>query len=368
MQGWFKLHRELFETDLWHDVSTLRLFLYLLSQATHKEGIKTNGIELKRGQYIRSYRKLADDLSYKEGRGYKKYSLSTIKSCVNKLIDSERVNVKETEVGTLFTIVNYAKYQDIDEGNKRTPNGLIDKARTGDENEGVWSETPNAIEQITPETLNVKRTELGTEPTADKPFRYKGLRVGGKVSPNTLNGEVRTNAELTPNEVRTNSEQEQELKNLRIKELKDTTTTTTENPVQFFERLLCRLSEMQVQKLYAWQDDFDGQAEIINEAIRIADDKNKRFFGFVEYLLKEWANNNLKTIDRVRAYEQEKFNKAKVKPYQRKGTVRTEMLPEWFEESKQPKQEKKAVPEDDIARKKAELNEKLKKLRSGTES
>ncbi|MFE4523979.1 DnaD domain-containing protein [Cytobacillus firmus] len=306
MQGWFKLHRELFETDLWHDVSTFRLFLYLISQASHKDGIKIKGIELKRGQYIRSYRKLADDLSYKEGRGYKKYSLSTIKSCVNKLIESERVNVNETEVGTLFTIVNYAKYQEL-EGHKEE-------------------------------------------------------------SPNTQNGEVRTNVELTPNEVRTKSEQEQELKNLRIKECKEDTTTTApvENPIQLFEKLLCRLSEMQVQKLYAWQDDFDGQSEIINEAIRIADDKNKRFFGFVEYLLKEWANNNLKTIDRVRAYEQEKFNKAKIKPYQRKGTVRTEMLPEWFEESKQPKQEKKAMPEDDLARKKAELNEKLKKLKSGS--
>ncbi|EFV74460.1 hypothetical protein HMPREF1013_05340 [Bacillus sp. 2_A_57_CT2] len=304
MQGWFKLHRELFETDLWHDVSTFRLFLYLISQASHKDGIKTKGIELKRGQYIRSYRKLAEDLSYKEGRGYKKYSLSTIKSCVNKLIESERVNVKETEVGTLFTIVNYAKYQEV---------------------EGEKGE-----------------------------------------SPNTQNGEVRTNSELTPNEVRTNSEQEQELKNLRIKELKDSTTTTMENPVQLFEKLLCRLSPNQMEKLYQWQDDFSGQVEIINEAIRIADDKNKRFFGFVEFLLKEWVNNKLDSLDRVKAYEQEKFNKAKIKPYPRKGAVRTEMLPDWFDESKQPKQEKRAMPEDDLARKKAELNEKLKKLKSGS--
>nr|WP_276569611.1 DnaD domain protein [Cytobacillus firmus] len=139
-----------------------------------------------------------------------------------------------------------------------------------------------------------------------------------------------------------------------------------ENPVQLFEKLLCRLSPNQMEKLYQWQDDFSGQAEIINEAIRIADDKNKRFFGFVEFLLKEWANNKLDSLDRVKAYEQEKFNKAKIKPYPRKGVVRTEMLPEWFDESNQPKQEKRAMPEDDLARKKAELNEKLKKLKSGS--
>ncbi|PAE20534.1 hypothetical protein CHH80_11010 [Bacillus sp. 7504-2] len=302
MQGWFKLHRELFDTDLWHDVSTFRLFLYLISQASHKDGVKIKGIELKRGQYIRSYRKLADDLSYKEGRGYKKYSLSTIKSCVNKLIESERVNVNETEVGTLFTIINYAKYQDLD----------------GEEKE----------------------------------------------SPNTKNNEVRTNAELTPNEVRTNSEQEQELKNVRIKELKDT-TTTSENPILLFEKLLCRLSENQMQSIYKWQDDFNGQAEIINEAIMIADNKNKRYFGFVEFLLKEWANNNLKTLDRVRAYEQEKFNKLKPAiPRFGKTSIRTEQLPGWFEENEnKPNNVTPLHPEETEARRKA-LEERLKKYKN----
>ncbi|MGN7403498.1 DnaD domain protein [Cytobacillus praedii] len=302
MQGWFKLHRELFETDLWHDVSTFRLFLYLISQASHKDGIKTKGIELKRGQYIRSYRKLADDLSFKEGRGYKKYSLSTIKSCVNKLIESERVNVHETEVGTLFTIVNYAKYQELED-------------------------------------------EEGE-------------------SPNAKNEKVRTNTELTPNEVRTNSEQEQELKNLRIKELKDTTTTTAENPVQLFEKLLCRLSPNQSHSLFQWVDDFEGKTEIVNEAITIADNKNKRYYGFVEYLLKEWANNKLTSLDRVKAYEQEKFNKAKGKSYPRKGMIRTEMLPKWFDEEKQ-KPEKPKQLSDDISRKRVELQETLKKLKTG---
>lgn len=100
------------------------------------------------------------------------------------------------------------------------------------------------------------------------------------------------------------------------------TTTTTENPVQLFEKLLCRLSPNQMETLYRWQDDFNGQSEIINEAIKIADNKNKRYFGFVEYLLKEWSSNNLTTLDRVLAYEKEKFRKednngAKVSQYRR---------------------------------------------------
>ncbi|MCM3404936.1 DnaD domain protein [Cytobacillus oceanisediminis] len=304
MQGWIKLHRKILDNEIWHDVTTFRLFTLLLLQAVHKDGVKVKGIELKRGQYLRSYSKLAEDLEYKEKRGYKKVSKSTVLRSVKKLVEEGMVAVSETDYGTLFTILKYHEYQGFDDDNET----LI-------------------------ETVN--------EPLSER----------------------------NRNVIETLSKQEQELKNLRIKECKeDTTTPAVENPIQLFEKLLCRLSLNQSHSLYQWVDDFGGETEIINEAITIADNKNKRYFGFVEYLLKEWANNNLDSLDRVRAFEQEKFNKAKIKPYPRKGAVRTEMLPEWFDESNQPKQEKKALPEDDIARKKAELKEKLKKLRSGTES
>lgn len=112
MEGWISLHRKIYESDLWNDVTTFRLFIYLLLHASHKDGIKINGIELQRGQWIRSTRKLAEDLSYKEGRGLKKYSTKTINKCIHKLVDAKRVSIEETEVGTLFTILNYALYQD----------------------------------------------------------------------------------------------------------------------------------------------------------------------------------------------------------------------------------------------------------------
>jgi DnaD/phage-associated family protein len=91
-----------------------------------------------------------------------------------------------------------------------------------------------------------------------------------------------------------------------------TTTTETLNPVVHFENLLCRLSPRQAENLYQWVDDFNGQTDIIIEAINIADDKNKRTYAFVEYLLREWANNRLDSLDRVRAYEQEKFNRQRL--------------------------------------------------------
>jgi phage replication O-like protein O len=154
----------------------------------------------------------------------------------------------------------------------------------------------------------------------------------------------------------------QERKYLKKIIKKDTTTTAIENPVNYFEQVLCRLSTIQMNKLYTWQDDFGGQAEIVNEAIRMADDKNKRYFGFVEFLLKEWHNNNLSSVERIRVYEQEKFNKQKPP---RKGSyskpTRTELVPEWYNKPDgEPKQEQ-LTPEEQ-AKQKA-LEEKLKKFK-----
>lgn len=137
MQGWISLHRKVFESELWNDVTTFRLFVYLLIHASHQDGIKIGGIELKRGQWIRSTRKLAEDLSYKEGRGLKKYSTKTINKCIHKLVNAERVSIQETEVGTLFTITNYALYQDVSTQKEETGNG------TGNEGETKGKRTGN---------------------------------------------------------------------------------------------------------------------------------------------------------------------------------------------------------------------------------
>lgn len=139
MSSWFKVYRKIFDSDLWHDVTTFRLFFLLVGQATHKDGAKIAGVELKRGQYIRSYRKLAEDLAYKQGRGTKEHSIRTIKRSIDKLISAGMVSKEETEQGTVFTVLNYAKYQDFQDkedsygntsGNVKETNGK----RTGNNN------------------------------------------------------------------------------------------------------------------------------------------------------------------------------------------------------------------------------------------
>lgn len=142
MSSWFRIYREIFDSDIWIDVTTFRLFMLLIGRATHQDDIKIAGVNLKRGEYLRSYRMLAKDLAYKEGRGRKEYSLRTIKRSIDKLISAERVNVRETEQGTVFTIVNYAEYQGFSDAEKEsanTSNGEVNTngKRTGNNNKNA---------------------------------------------------------------------------------------------------------------------------------------------------------------------------------------------------------------------------------------
>lgn len=110
-EGRFLVDRNIFESRIWTDTIKFRLFFYILGKAAFKDNIIVNGIKLKRGQYLRSYRNLAEDLTYKERNGLKKYSLATIKRKTKELVDEQRIEIKETFSGTLFTVKNYDKYQ-----------------------------------------------------------------------------------------------------------------------------------------------------------------------------------------------------------------------------------------------------------------
>src|SRR5690625_4632350 len=183
--GWFKINREMFESDIWADVTTFRLFILLIGKASHEDGYRHRGMILNKGQWVRSYRKLADDLSYKEGRGFKKYSLNTIKRCVQKLVESERIVTEETELGTLFTVVNYQDYQND-------------------------SKHFNALNRL--ESENEGRTEVRTTTKEGNSSSSKGFNGVVTESKNAINEELRTNGERSENEVRTLGEQDQELK------------------------------------------------------------------------------------------------------------------------------------------------------------
>ncbi|WP_414842165.1 hypothetical protein [Enterococcus saccharolyticus] len=111
-KGAFQTSREIFENPIWTDVVKFRIFFYIYGNAVFaKEGVTIAGIHLKRGQYLRSYRNLQNDLAYMEKRAFKQYSLHTIKNKIDQLVKEGRIKIESTDYGTLFTVLNYEEYQ-----------------------------------------------------------------------------------------------------------------------------------------------------------------------------------------------------------------------------------------------------------------
>lgn len=127
-KGAFQTSREIFENPIWSDVVKFRIFFYIYGNAVFaNEGTDVAGIHIKRGQFLRSYRNLQQDLSYMEKRAIKMYSLHTIKNKIDQLVKENRIEIELTDYGTLFTVVNYEEYQ----GFERYSKTLSEQQRNG---------------------------------------------------------------------------------------------------------------------------------------------------------------------------------------------------------------------------------------------
>lgn len=117
--GAFQTDREIFNKSIWKYVLKFRLFFFIYGNAVYaEEGTDIGGIHLERGQFLRSYRNLQEDLEYIENRAVKRYSLSQIKRTVDELIEEKRLKIESAELGTLFTVLNYEEYQGFERFSK----------------------------------------------------------------------------------------------------------------------------------------------------------------------------------------------------------------------------------------------------------
>ncbi len=178
--GWFKFYRIYFEDSMWKHPTEFRLFIWLLGHAVHdQKGVDYGIVKIKRGQYLRSYRKLQDDLEYIENNQVKKYSTSTIKKWTESLEKKGKITASETELGTLFTIVNYDQYRELQIKNESfhdTESGGNNEQRTPPEHSSnnnknekkVYSQTSDEI-RLSKLLYNliVKRNPKHSQPNLD---------------------------------------------------------------------------------------------------------------------------------------------------------------------------------------------------------
>ncbi|CAM4164898.1 hypothetical protein BS11774_06675 [Bacillus subtilis] len=111
MAGWVRLYKSMVDHEIFTDNVGFRLFTFLITKAAFQDGMKINDYELKKGQYIRSYSKLCDDLAIKKGRGLTKFTRAAVKAAAERLQAKGMITAEETEYGMLWTVLNYSKFQ-----------------------------------------------------------------------------------------------------------------------------------------------------------------------------------------------------------------------------------------------------------------
>lgn len=113
--GAFLVARDIFDNPIWNNPTEFRLFFLILGKAAFAdEGTTVGNVHVGKGQWIRSYRNLQSDLEYIENNAVKRPGLATIKRIIEKLVRDGRILAEPCEHGTLFTVVNYSKYQALE--------------------------------------------------------------------------------------------------------------------------------------------------------------------------------------------------------------------------------------------------------------
>ncbi|EAG4059300.1 TPA: DnaD domain-containing protein, partial [Listeria monocytogenes] len=157
----------------------------------------------------------------------------------------------------------------------------------------------------------------------------------------------------------------QELKNLRIKELKkDINNNSDLNFKDFWEQNgFGMMLPIEQEKLLAWADDFSGNREIVFKALEVTSEQgaNKRNYAYVNKILRNWEERGFKTVADVNAAEEErrkqneqKYNKPAYGKYNK--NQKQEVLPDWFDKTEKQPENKKTESESsgDLEKKVAE--------------
>jgi len=121
MEGWIKLHRSLLDWEWWDDPPTLKLYLYLLIKANHKEK-KWRGQVVKPGQLVTGVHKLSECT---------KLSVQQVRTALKKLKSTNNLTSKSTNRFSLITISGWEKHQcDHAEATSKSTSQLTNKQQT----------------------------------------------------------------------------------------------------------------------------------------------------------------------------------------------------------------------------------------------
>lgn len=105
--NYIKFYRFFLEWEWWHDPNTCRVFIYILLRANWTDKV-WKGVAIKRGSFVSSVKKIAEETDL---------SVDKIRTALKHLKDTEEITTVGTAKYTVFTVVNYEKYQNDTEQN-----------------------------------------------------------------------------------------------------------------------------------------------------------------------------------------------------------------------------------------------------------
>src|SRR3990167_4489240 len=96
-----KIYDDMEDWQCYHDSKMVHLFLHLILKANFQDGYFM-GTEIKRGQLATGRKSLSERLRMSE---------MSIRSRLEKLVETKEVTIKTTNHFSIITICNYEKYQ-----------------------------------------------------------------------------------------------------------------------------------------------------------------------------------------------------------------------------------------------------------------
>lgn len=115
MCGWIKIDRSLLDWEWFGKAEMIQLLVYLIFKA-NIEDKKWQGIIVKRGQLVTSVATISADLGLTSQK---------VRTCLDRLRQSETISIKTTNRFSLITICNYVRYQDFSDLAQQTNNKQI---------------------------------------------------------------------------------------------------------------------------------------------------------------------------------------------------------------------------------------------------
>lgn len=177
MQGYIKVYRKLMDSPVWSDPYYLKLWMYCLMKASHKEReiiVGNNVITLEPGQFLTGRNSLADDLN----KGMKpKLRLSgrTWYRYLENLEKWQMLTIKKTNKYSVVSITKWKEYQETDQqlSNKSPSDDQQLSTNKNDKNDNneLFSSSSSNDEEFA-EVMNFYQMNLQKGVT-ESPYNYE---------------------------------------------------------------------------------------------------------------------------------------------------------------------------------------------------